>query len=125
MQVACRERTDHVATAARWSVETIGDRDAFAAIEAGLVLGLKLDADVMAEAGIGPFSVSTKKVWNLASFRYPTGLKFGMKAPFHYASNEPFKAPTMDSLEWITPDINVSDMLSKIMASASSKEESV
>ena len=33
MQVACRERTDHVATAARWSVETIGDPDAFAAIE--------------------------------------------------------------------------------------------
>jgi hypothetical protein len=99
--------------------------DAFAAIEAALVLGLKLDADVMAEAGIGPFSVSTKKVWNLASFRFPTGLKFGMKAPFHYASNEPFKVPSMDQIEWITPQLSVGEMLEKIMENASSKEEEV
>lgn len=90
--------------------------DALAEIDAGLVLGLKLDADVKAEAGIGPFSVETKKVWNLANYRYDTGLKFGMKAPLHYATDEPFHAPSLDQIQWVTPQIDPQQMLKKLMA---------
>jgi hypothetical protein len=96
--------------------------DALAQIDAGLVLGLNLDADVTAQAGIGPFSVETKKVWNLAAFKYDTGLKFGMKAPLHYASDEPFKAPSLDQIEWVTPDINVSELLEKVLKGGGGKE---
>jgi hypothetical protein len=96
--------------------------DALAAIDVGLVLGLKLDADITAQAGIGPFSVETKKVWNLAGFEYDTGLKFGMKAPLHYASDEPFKAPSLDDIQWVTPSLSVTDMLQKLLQGGGRQE---
>jgi hypothetical protein len=87
-------------------------------ITAGLVLGLDIDADVKAEAGIGPFSVETRKVWNLKRFRYDTGMKFGMKAPISYdsAATPAFTPPSLEKIQWVLPDIKPADMFSKIMA---------
>lgn len=98
--------------------------DATAAIDLALVLGLKLDADVNARAGFGRFSVETGKVWHLAGYQYDTGLKFGMKAPLHYDSSQPFKAPSLDQIEWTVPKINPGDMLQKVFAGSPGKETS-
>jgi hypothetical protein len=96
--------------------------DAAAAIEAGLILGLSLDASVEAKAGFGWLSVSTEKVWNLASYQYDTGLKAGMKAKFHYASDEPFKAPSLNDIEWITPNLDGGKLINSAFDNASNKE---
>ena len=79
-----------------------------------------------AQAGIGPFSVETKKVWNLKNFRYDTGLQFGMKAPISYdsAQSPAFTPPTLDSIQWVIPDIHPGDMLSKIMSGSGTETES-
>jgi hypothetical protein len=91
----------------------------------GLALTLALDAFVKAKAGIGPFSVETKKVWNLASFKFDTGMQLGMKlkSPIHYASDEPFKFPSLDDIQWIKPDIDPKKVLERAFGSGSSKEE--
>lgn len=91
----------------------------------GLALTLALDAFVKAKAGVGPFSVETKKVWNLASFKFDTGMQMGMKLknPIHYASDEPFKFPSLDDIQWIKPDIDPKKVLERAFGSGSSKEE--
>jgi Domain of unknown function (DUF4157) len=90
-----------------------------------LALTLALDAFVKAKAGVGPFSVETKKVWNLASFKFDTGMQLGMKlkSPIHYASDEPFKSPSLDDIQWIKPDIDPKKVLERAFGSGSSKEE--
>jgi hypothetical protein len=90
-----------------------------------LALTLALDAFVKAKAGVGPFSVETKKVWNLASFKFDTGMQLGMKLknPIHYASDQPFKFPSLDDIQWIKPDIDPKKVLERAFASGSSKEE--
>jgi hypothetical protein len=92
-----------------------------------LALTLALDAFVKAKAGVGPFSVETKKVWNLASFKFDTGMQLGMKLknPIHYASDEPFKFPSLDDIQWIKPDIDPKKVLERAFGSGSSKEEEV
>lgn len=99
------------------------DVKALAEISAALVLGLALKASVEAEAGIGPFSVSTEKEWTLASYQYNTGLQFGMKAPLYYASDQPFKPPSLDDIEIIKPNIDPSDMLKKIFGGSTANEK--
>ncbi len=92
----------------------------------GLALILALEAFVKAQAGIGPFKVETEKRWTLASYKYDTGLQFGMKLknPLHYASDQPLKLPTFDDIEWVVPkDISAGDVLSKVFGGSSSKEQ--
>lgn len=92
----------------------------------GLALILALEAFVKAQAGIGPFSVEKEKRWTLASYKYDTGLQFGMKLknPLHYASDQPLKLPTFDDIEWVVPkDISAGDVLSKVFGGSSSKEQ--
>jgi hypothetical protein len=91
----------------------------------GLALMLALDAVVRAKAGVGPFSVETKKVWNLAAFKFDTGMKLGMKLkkPIHYASDQPFQFPSLDDIEWIKPDIDPKKVLERAFGGGSSKEE--
>jgi Domain of unknown function (DUF4157) len=91
----------------------------------GLALKLALDAFVNAEAGIGPFKVGTRKDWNLASYSYDTGLKLGMKTktPLYYASDQPFKPPSLDQIEITKPNIDVSKVLADVFQSAGGKEK--
>jgi len=90
----------------------------------GLAIILALDAFVKARAGIGPFSVEKEKVWNLASFKFDTGLQFGfkLKKPLHYASDQPVQLPSLDDLEWTVPKLDAGDILKHAFGGAGSKE---
>ncbi|HEY0408498.1 MAG TPA: DUF4157 domain-containing protein [Pyrinomonadaceae bacterium] len=96
--------------------------DAFAEISATPVLSLSLDADVTAEAGAWGFTIRRSKVWHLASFEYGSGMRFGLRAPLHYASNEAFHAPSISDIQWITPNINVSDVVGQLIDRATGSE---
>jgi hypothetical protein len=80
---------------------------------------------VEAEAGVWRFKIKTRKDWNLATFHYDTGLKFGMKLkkPMHYSSDEGVKLPSADDIEWIKPDIHPVDMLEKMFAGGGTEKE--
>jgi hypothetical protein len=90
-----------------------------------LALALALDAVVKAKAGIGPFSVSTSKTWNLAAIRFDTGMQLGMrmKKPLHYASDEGFQFPSLSDIEWITPTIDPQQMLERVFSGGGKETE--
>ncbi|ADW69491.1 eCIS core domain-containing protein [Granulicella tundricola] len=91
-----------------------------------LALGLALDAFVEGELGVGWFSVSRRKDWNLASYTYNTGLQFGMalKKPIHYDSVDGVKLPTFNDIEWITPSLEPGNLMDKSFGGASTKGDS-
>jgi len=80
--------------------------DADAEIKAALKLLLGIDAFVRLEAGILGIRYEKEKVWNLASYGLDTGLEFGLKVPLHYASDEPFHAPSVNDIIWTQPNID-------------------
>jgi hypothetical protein len=83
-----------------------------------LLLKLALDAFVKAEAGVGPFKKEVSKEWNLAEFKYDTGLKVGLrsKSPIQYDSSKSFEVPSLDQIEVIKPNLDIPDMMQKIFA---------
>ena len=91
----------------------------------GLAITLALDAFVKGSLGVGYFSVEREKTWNLATYKYDTGMKFGMKLknPIHYASDQAVKLPSFNDIEWTVPKIDPGDVLSKVFGSSASKEE--
>ena len=97
--------------------------DALGKIEAGLVLGLTLDADVRAEAGVGPFTASWIKVWHLAAYKLDTGLRFGLEAPLHFDSAKTFKPPSVGDIKWTLPTLGPQMLLDKAMNSATASEK--
>ena len=94
--------------------------DAYAEIFAALILGLGLDATVRAKViALGEKS----KTWNLKRIEVPTGIDFKLRAPIHYASDEPFKAPSMDSIEFSPPPkIDPGDLLGRIFKAATTSD---
>ncbi|HYI96150.1 MAG TPA: DUF4157 domain-containing protein [Bryobacteraceae bacterium] len=84
----------------------------------GLALVLALDATVRAKAGWGWLSVSAEKTWNLASVKYDTGLKLGMKLkkPVMYSSDKGLELPSVNDVEFIKPNISTEDVLRKLFA---------
>jgi len=68
-------------------------------ISAALVLGLSLDANARAEAGVGPFTVGVEKTWNLGRRDITLG-RFSVYAPISYTSDSGLQVPSMDELEW-------------------------
>ncbi|OYT97080.1 MAG: hypothetical protein CFE49_03865 [Pseudomonas sp. PGPPP3] len=94
--------------------------DAHAEVFAALVLGLGLDATVRAKALV---LGEKSKTWALKHLDVPTGLDFKLRAPIHYASDEPFKAPSLDSIEFSPPPkIDPGDLLGRIFAAANASE---
>ncbi|HUO08055.1 MAG TPA: hypothetical protein VM008_07135 [Phycisphaerae bacterium] len=83
-----------------------------------LALLLGIDAWLRARAGIAPFDVETEKRWTLAERKIDSGLKFGVRAPIHYASDEAFIPPSWDSIEFIKPTIDFSKLLDRAISSA-------
>ncbi|MBS1911332.1 MAG: DUF4157 domain-containing protein [Bacteroidetes bacterium] len=89
-----------------------------------LALDLALKAYVRAEAGIGPFKWETHKDWTLASFTYDSGkeMRIHNVKPIHFASDQPFKAPSLDDFQVDLPQIGAQDMLEKGFGGATAKE---
>lgn len=81
--------------------------DAVGRINAGLILGLSIDGDVTATA----LTKEWKKVWRLAGYQYDTGLQFGMEAPLHYASDKPFRPPSVSDIKWTIPKLDPATIL--------------
>ena len=92
--------------------------DAEAAIRARPVLKLSLDADITAEAGVGPLSVEKQWVWHLAGFEAGSDLEFAIIVPLHYASDEPFAFPSLDQIRFVYPKIDASKILPSIVEQA-------
>lgn len=79
--------------------------DAVATISVQPVLTLRIEADLMIEAAVGgPW----RWPYELGSYQYGTGLNFGMVAPFHYRSDQPMQLPSLNDIQWIVPQIDVS-----------------
>lgn len=89
--------------------------DAFAEISGAPALRLSLDADVTAEAGALGLSYRAQKVWHLAGFEYGSDLRFGLRAPLHYASDEAFRPPGLQDIQFTTPDINVRQLVGALI----------
>lgn len=83
--------------------------DNVARIIASPVLDFGLEANIEAEALGGMYTYH--RGYQLASYRLGTGLQFGVEAPFHYASNEPFRAPSLDDIRFIRPELDVSSIM--------------
>ena len=97
--------------------------DAAAEVAAALNLGLGLDATARARAGIGPASVEKSKTWKLKQLTVPTGLEFKLRAPIRYASDEAFKPPSLQTIEFSPPPkIDPGDLLERIFKAATANE---
>jgi hypothetical protein len=97
--------------------------DASAEIAAALILGMALDATVRGKAGIGAASIEKCKTWNLKRLEVPTGIDFKLRAPIHYASDEEFKPPSLQTIEFSPPPrIDPGDLLGRIFKAATSSE---
>jgi hypothetical protein len=55
-----------------------------------------------------------EKKWQLASFEFGSGLRFGVKFPIHYEEGKPFNV-SLDDLEFQVPDIDPMDLLSNLI----------
>ena len=97
--------------------------DASAEIAAALILGMALDATARAKAGIGAASIEKSKTWNLKTIAVPTGIDFSVKAPIHYASDEAFVPPSLQTIQFSPPPkIDAGDLLGRIFNAATSAE---
>lgn len=93
-------------------------------IALALAIILALSAHVRAEAGVGPFTVSTGKEWTLATYTYDPGLSFGMKLkkPIHYITGGDLQLPSVDDIDWTKPQISAEDAISHAFGQGSGKE---
>ena len=97
--------------------------DASADIAAALILGMALDATARAKAGIGAASIEKSKTWNLKRIEVPTGIDFSLKAPIHYASDEAFVPPSLQTIQFSPPPkIDPGDLLGRIFKAATSTD---
>jgi hypothetical protein len=55
-----------------------------------------------------------EKKWQLASFEFGSGLRFGVKFPIHYEEGKPFNV-SLDDLQFQVPDIDPMDLLTRLI----------
>ena len=85
--------------------------DSLTRVVASPELSFGLEANVEAEAGVGGLSYTYHKGYQLASYTLPSNLEMGIEAPIHYESGKKFEAPTLDSIKFIKPDIDVRGLM--------------
>jgi hypothetical protein len=90
-------------------------------INAGLQLGLSLDASAEAQAGVPGFSVKTEKVWHLKHWDFNTGLNVEISVPLRYASDEPFKPPSLSDIKVKKPQLDIGKVVDNAVGSASAQ----
>lgn len=98
------------------------------AFEAKLALAiiLALKAWVIAKAGIGPFSVSTRWDWTLAAYTYRPAFaqaKLTLKKPLHYDSDSGFTAPSWDDFDFKGPELDPADIVGSLFRNADEKKD--
>jgi len=81
-------------------------------------LGLRLDADINARAGWGPFSVGETWTWNLANYQLDTGLTFSARAEMSYSSDRGIQLPSLDQIQFRAPDIDARTAIQRLMRAA-------
>jgi hypothetical protein len=96
--------------------------DAEAAIRAALNLRFALGAYVEAKVGIGPLSAGKRLDWELAAYTW-SGPAFGVVFPLHYASNEPFQAPSFEQIRIERPNIDPKAIVGSLFGAARSEEK--
>ncbi len=84
--------------------------DAHAGINVRPALTLSIDADLQVDSPV----YSHTWPYQLAAYRYDTGLEFGMVVPLHYASNEPFRFPSVQDIRWTIPQIDVGALAERV-----------
>ncbi len=77
-------------------------------------LSFGLEANIEAEALRGAYTYH--QGYQLASYRFGSNMEFGVEAPFHYESDQPFQPPSLDSIRFIKPDIDVSSLMNGMLA---------
>jgi hypothetical protein len=90
-------------------------------IKAGLQLGLSLDAGAEAHAGVPGFRVTTEKVWHLKHWDFDTGLNVEISVPIRYASDEPFKAPSLSDIKVKKPALDIGKVVDNAVSNASAQ----
>jgi hypothetical protein len=89
--------------------------DASAALSAEPRFRFAIDGTVEVEAGIGWLSFTVyEKRWNLAAFEYGSGLRLGMRFPFHYEEGHPFEL-SWDDVQYDLPDIEPRQVLTGLL----------
>jgi len=96
--------------------------DAEAAIRAGLSLRLALGAYIDAHVGIGPLQAGWRKDWELKAYVW-NGPSFSVVFPLHYASDEPFQAPSLDQIRFEKLNVDVKGLLGNVFGSSQSSEK--
>jgi hypothetical protein len=85
--------------------------EAEALIQAGLTLSVELGVYVEGHA----LSWSGRKDWKLAGFQWGTGSQIEVSFPVRYASDEPFKVPSRDSIKVKLPQIDVPGAVKQLL----------
>jgi hypothetical protein len=91
-----------------------------------IILGLK--AWVLARAGIGPFSVSTRWDWTLASYTYRPAFAqatLTLKKPLHYSSDGGIALPSWDDFDFKGPQLDPSDVVGSLFRNADPNSKEV
>jgi hypothetical protein len=93
--------------------------EAQAVVEAGLTLVVTLSIYVEGRA----VSWTGRKEWELAGFRWGTGSQIQMIFPVRYASDEPFKVPSLDSVKVKLPQIDVPGAVKELLGRSNPTEK--
>ena len=99
--------------------------DADAKLEQKLLIAIGLDA--VAEAGIDAFGLyknGVSKTWHLKRWDFDPGLNFVIHAPVHYASDEPFRPPSLSDIKFEQPKVDMGAALDGATKSISPEEKS-
>lgn len=91
-----------------------------------LAIILALKAWVIAKAGWGPFSVSTRWDWTLAAYTYKPAFaqaKLSLKKPLHYDSDAGFTLPSWNDFDFKGPELDPSDIVGSLFHNADEKKK--
>ena len=103
----------------KWSPKSGVDIKGEASASAEPKFTFKVNGYVKADVGIPPVSITLyEHKWNLASFEYGSGMRFGITLPIHYNSNENFDIK-FDDIKVEQPKISTDQIISDLLAKVS------
>src|SRR5262249_22473262 len=89
--------------------------DAFGEVYVEPKLKFDISGFVLVEADLWVTTITLyEKKWQLASFEFGSGLRFGVKLPVHYEEGKHFSV-SLDDLQFQVPDIDPKELLSNLI----------